>query len=53
MDFTEIDLLDGSREKIKAIGMSTDMGPIQGNVYGKRNGRNFVIRALSGLAPQQ
>jgi type IV secretory pathway VirB10-like protein len=49
VDFTEIDLLDGSREKIEAIGTSTDMGPIQGNVYGRRNGRNFLIRALSGL----
>jgi hypothetical protein len=49
MDFTEIDLLDGSREKIEAIGTNTDMGPIQGNVYGRRNGRNFLIRALSGL----
>jgi type IV secretory pathway VirB10-like protein len=49
VDFTEIDLLDGSREKIEAIGTSTDMGPIKGNVYGRRNGRNFLIRALSGL----
>jgi len=49
VDFTEIDLLYGSREKIEAIGTSTDMGPIQGNVYGRRNGRNFLIRALSGL----
>jgi type IV secretory pathway VirB10-like protein len=49
VDFTEIDLLDGSREKIEAIGTSTEMGPIKGNVYGKRNGRNFLIRALSGL----
>ena len=49
VDFTEIDLLDGSREKIEAVGTSTDMGPIKGNVYGKRNGRNFLIRALSGL----
>jgi hypothetical protein len=49
VDFTEIDLLDGSREKIEAIGTSTDTGPIKGNVYGRRNGRNFLIRALSGL----
>jgi hypothetical protein len=49
VDFTQIDLLDGSREEIEAIGMSTDMGPIKGNVYGRRNGRNFLIRALSGL----
>jgi type IV secretory pathway VirB10-like protein len=49
VDFTEIDLLDGSREKIEAIGTSTDMGPIKGNVCGRRNGRNFLIRALSGL----
>jgi hypothetical protein len=49
VDFTEIDLLDGSREKIEAIGTSTDMGPIKGNVYGRRNGRNFLMRAPSGL----
>jgi type IV secretory pathway VirB10-like protein len=49
VDFDEIDLLDGSRQKIAAIGLSEDMGPIKGNVYGKHNGRNFLIRAMSGM----
>ena len=49
VDFDEIDLLVGSREKIAAIGLSTDMGPIKGNVYGKHNGRNFMVRTLAGL----
>jgi type IV secretory pathway VirB10-like protein len=50
VDFNEIDLLDGSREKMEAIGTSLDMGPIKGEVYGKHNGRNFLIRSMSGIA---
>jgi type IV secretory pathway VirB10-like protein len=50
LDFNEIDLLDGSREKMEAIGTSLDMGPIKGDVYGKYNGRNFLIRSMSGIA---
>jgi len=50
VDFNEIDLLDGSREKMEAIGTSLDMGPIKGDVYGKLNGRNFLIRSMSGIA---
>ena len=50
VDFNEIDLLDGSREKMEAIGTSLDMGPIKGDVYGKHNGRNFLIRSMSGIA---
>jgi hypothetical protein len=30
--FDEIELLDGQREKIEAIGAGLDLGPIKGNV---------------------
>ncbi len=50
VDFSEIDLLHGPRENIEAIGLSLDMGPIKGNVYGKHNGRNFLIRSMSGIS---
>jgi hypothetical protein len=47
--FDEIELLDGAREKIDAVGTGLDLGPIKGNVYGKNRGKNFLIRAASGL----
>jgi type IV secretory pathway VirB10-like protein len=47
--FDEIELLDGAREKIEAVGTDLDLGPIRGNVYGKYNGKNFLVRAASGL----
>lgn len=49
VDFDEIELLAGAREKITAIGEGLDLGPIKGDVYGRHNGRNFLIRAMSGL----
>jgi hypothetical protein len=47
--FDEIELLDGAREKIDAVGTGLDLGPIKGNVYGKNTGKNFLVRAASGL----
>jgi hypothetical protein len=47
--FDEIKLLDGAREKIDAVGTGLDLGPIKGNVYGKNTGKNFLVRAGSGL----
>ena len=47
--FDEIELLDGAREKIDAIGSGLDLGPIKGNVFGKNTGKNFLVRAASGL----
>ena len=47
--FDEIELLDGAREKIDAVGTGLDLGPIKGNVYGKNTGKNFLVRAVSGL----
>ncbi len=47
--FDEIELLDGARENIDAIGTGLDLGPIKGSVYGKNTGRNFLVRAASGM----
>jgi hypothetical protein len=47
--FDEIELLDGAREKVDAVGIGLDLGPIKGTVYGKNTGKNFLVRAASGL----
>ena len=47
--FDEIELLDGAREKIDAVGAGLDLGPIKGNVDGKNTGKNFLVRAASGI----
>ena len=47
--FDEIELLDGAREKIDAVGTGLDLGPIKGNVDGKNTGKNFLVRAVSGI----
>ena len=47
--FNEIELLDGVREKIEAIGTSLELGPIKGIVSGKNTGRNFLVRTASGI----
>lgn len=46
--FDEIEL-NGNREKIDAVGTGLDLGPIRGNVFGKNNGKNFLVRAGSGI----
>ncbi|MBN9614521.1 MAG: hypothetical protein BGO25_10550 [Acidobacteriales bacterium 59-55] len=47
--FDEIELLDGNREKIEAIGTSLELGPIKGTVSGKNTGKNFLVRTASGI----
>jgi type IV secretory pathway VirB10-like protein len=47
--FDEVELIDGAREKIDAVGTGLDLGPIKGNVHGKNTGKNFLVRAASGL----
>jgi hypothetical protein len=53
VQFEEIRLLDGNRdekrEKIDAIGLGLDLGPIKGAVSGKNTGKNFLVRAASGM----
>lgn len=46
--FDEIEL-NGNREKIDAVGTGLDLGPIRGDVFGKNNGKNFLVRAGSGI----
>ena len=47
--FDEIELLDGTREKIDAIGTGLDLGPIRGEVTGKNTGKNLLIRGAEGM----
>jgi hypothetical protein len=47
--FDEIELQNGDKEKIDAIGVALDMGPIKGTVSGANTGKNFLIRAASGI----
>lgn len=47
--FNELELLDGNREKIEAIGTSLELGPIRGSVSGKNTGKNFLVRTASGI----
>jgi len=47
--FDEIERLDGAREKIDAIGTGLDLGPIKGDVFRKNRGKNFLVRAASGI----
>lgn len=53
VEFDEIRLLDGNRdekrEKVDAIGLGLDLGPIKGIVSGKNTGKNFLVRAASGM----
>jgi hypothetical protein len=53
VQFEEIRLLDGNRdekrEKVDAIGLGLDLGPIKGSVSGKNTGKNFLVRAASGM----
>lgn len=49
VNFDEIELLDGKREKIDAIGAGFDLGPIKGEVTGKNTGRNVLVRAATGM----
>ncbi len=47
--FEEVDLLDGRKEKIEAVGKDLDMGPIRGKVYGRNTGKNLLVRSVSGI----
>jgi len=47
--FDTIQMPDGTTEKIDATAISLTFGPLKGVVSGKRTGRNFLIRAFTGL----
>jgi hypothetical protein len=47
--FNELDMSEDTKEAIDASGRALDMGPIKGTVTGKNTGKNFLVRAGSGL----
>jgi hypothetical protein len=47
--FDEVELSEHQRVKVEAIGLGLDLGPIKGTVIGKNTGKNFLIRAGSGI----
>ncbi len=49
VEFNQIELVDGVRNQITAVGTGLDLGPIKGKVEGRNNGRNFLVRAGSGI----
>jgi hypothetical protein len=49
IEFDQIEMLSGPSVKISAVGAGLDLGPIKGNVYGKHEGRNFLVKAAAGL----
>ena len=49
--FDEIELLDGAREKIEAIGTGLDLGPIKGTSTGRTQGRTSWYGPRRALAP--
>jgi hypothetical protein len=47
--FNEIESLDRQKQKIDAVGLGLDMGPIKGIVTGKNTGKNLLVRSISGI----
>jgi hypothetical protein len=49
IQFSRIEMPDGTAEKIDASAMSLNFGPLKGNVSGKKTGTKFLVRSLTGL----
>jgi type IV secretory pathway VirB10-like protein len=49
IQFNEIELPDGTAEKIDASAMDLNYGPLKGYVSGKKTGTRFLVRSLTGL----
>jgi hypothetical protein len=47
--FDQVEMPDGTTEKIEASAMSLKYGPLKGNVSGKKTGTKFLVRSLTGL----
>ncbi len=47
--FDSLELPDGTSEKIDGTAMSLSYAPLKGHVSGSKNGRNFLVRAFTGL----
>lgn len=49
IQFNQVEMPDGTAEKIDASAMDLNFGPLKGYVSGKRTGTKFLVRSLTGL----
>ena len=49
MQFSQVEMPDGTTEKIDASAMSLNFGPLKGDVSGKKTGTKFLVRTLTGM----
>ncbi|MBV9623045.1 MAG: TrbI/VirB10 family protein [Acidobacteria bacterium] len=49
IDFNRLELPDGNVAKLEASAMDLNFRPLKGYVSGKRTGRKFLVRSLTGL----
>jgi type IV secretory pathway VirB10-like protein len=49
IQFSRLELPDGASEKLEASAMDLNFKPLKGYVSGKRTGRKFLVRSLTGL----
>jgi type IV secretory pathway VirB10-like protein len=49
IQFSRVEMPDGTAEKIDATAMSLNFGPLKGQVSGKKTGTKFLVRSLTGL----
>ncbi len=49
IQFSRVEMPDGTTEKIDASAMSLNFGPLKGDVSGKKTGTKFLVRSLTGL----
>jgi len=47
--FEKLELPDGTTQNIDGVAMGFDFGPLKGAVAGKNTGKNFLVRAFTGL----
>ena len=49
VQFSRVEMPDGTVEKIDGSAMSLNFGPLKGEVSGKKTGTKFLVRSLTGL----
>jgi hypothetical protein len=49
LHFDHLEMPDGSSAGIDALATDTDLGPLRGKVTGTSRGKNFAVRALTGV----
>jgi type IV secretory pathway VirB10-like protein len=49
IQFSRVEMSDGTTEKIDASAMSLNFGPLKGDVSGKKTGTKFLVRTLTGM----